>query len=61
MIEGMIGRIAKEMGTKPFVIATGGLAELFAGGTDVFDETDADLTLRGLVHIHQINRAANAA
>lgn len=52
LIEGTLQRIAKEMGGKPYVIGTGGLASLFATGTDVIDTLDLDLTLKGLVHIH---------
>ena len=38
------------------VIATGGLAPLFAQGTDIFDSVDDDLTMHGLVLIHRHNR-----
>ena len=54
LIEGTIKRIIEELGTKPFVIATGGLAPLFDQGTDIFDSTDQDLIMRGLVHIHKV-------
>lgn len=54
LIEGTIQRIADEMGVKPFVIATGGLAPLFEKGTDIFDIIDQDLIMRGLVHIHKV-------
>jgi len=37
------------------VIATGGIAPLFDEVTDVFDEIDPDLTLRGLVRIYEQN------
>ena len=53
MVEGMIERIANEMGEKPFVIATGGLSPMFAGGTDKIEQIDRDLTLKGLIAIHQ--------
>lgn len=53
LIEGTLHRIAAEMGgTKPYVIATGGLAPLFIQGTEMIDTNDTDLTLKGLVHIH---------
>ena len=52
MIEGLVGRMAKELGEEPFVIATGGLASLFAGSVDCIDKTDDDLTLRGLLYIY---------
>ena len=54
MVEGVIRRIANEMGQKPFVVATGGLASLFEGGTDIFDATDQDLIMKGLVHMHKV-------
>lgn len=53
LIEGMIARIGAELGTKPYVIGTGGLSPLFAEGTDAIDCIDADLTLKGLLAIHQ--------
>ena len=58
LIEGIVARIRSEYGAdRPFtVIATGGLAPLFAGGTDVIDATDPELTLRGLVLVHRLNR-----
>ena len=49
------------MATAPFVIATGGLSVLFAGGTDRINVIDEELTLRGLVAIHQHNQKAKAA
>jgi type III pantothenate kinase len=53
LIEGTIQRIADEMGVKPFVIATGGLAPLFDKGTDMIKQVDQDLTMKGLVQIHK--------
>jgi pantothenate kinase type III len=37
-------------------IATGGLAALFASGTELFDHVDPDLTMFGLVEIYGDNR-----
>lgn len=49
LIEGLVARIKAEMGGGPIkVIATGGLAPLFADSTKVFDAVDADLNFRGL-------------
>ncbi|MGZ9108348.1 MAG: type III pantothenate kinase [Micavibrio sp.] len=53
LIEGMVQRISTELGQKPFVLATGGLAGLFAGDTDCIDKIDSDLTLRGLLYLHR--------
>ncbi len=55
-VEGMIARISKEMGVKPFVIATGGLSSLFADGTDSIDLHDEDLTMKGLIATHDLLR-----
>lgn len=61
MTEGVIERIAREMQAKPFVLATGGLSGLFARDTDIFDQIDEELTLRGLVAIHKQKRNVKAA
>ena len=60
LIEGIVARIKAEYADGgPFtVIATGGLAPLFAEGTEVIDATDPELTLRGIVLVAQRNRAA---
>ena len=56
LVDGMIDRIGAEIGEKPRVIATGGLAELFGGGSDRIGEIDPLLTLRGLRLIDERNR-----
>lgn len=56
MIEGIIARMEGELGAKPTVIATGGLAPIFADGTDIIDHVDHDLTLEGLRVIHTQNK-----
>lgn len=38
------------------VIATGGLASLFAQGTELFDAIEDDLTMHGLVLINAYNK-----
>lgn len=53
LVEGMVARIAAELGEKPFVLATGGLAPLFAADTDCFDKIDDDLTLRGIYYLYR--------
>ncbi len=47
-----------ERGAAMGVVATGGLAPLFAGATDAIDRVDPDLTLWGLrlIHRHNTNR-----
>jgi len=56
LVDGMIDRIAAEIAAKPRVIATGGLAELFGGGSERIDEIDPLLTLKGLRLIDERNR-----
>jgi type III pantothenate kinase len=60
MIEGMITRMTEELGDKPKVIATGGLAPIFIDGTNVIEAVEADLTLEGLKLIHERNAARDA-
>lgn len=48
LVEGVVKKISEEMTISPKVIATGGLAPLFAEGTTLFDEVVPDLTLDGL-------------
>lgn len=56
LVDGMIDRIVAETGGKPRVLATGGLAELFGGGSQRIDEIDPLLTLKGLRLIDERNR-----
>jgi type III pantothenate kinase len=55
LIDGLVGRIREEFGKPMTVVATGGLAPLFAKGTEVIEHTDPDLTIRGLLEIHRRN------
>jgi type III pantothenate kinase len=55
LIEGLVSRIKAERGGEMTVVATGGLAPLFAKATPVIQHIDPDLTLRGLLLIHQRN------
>jgi len=48
LVDGMVTRMKKEMGTTPRVIATGGLARLIAELTDSIEIVDNMLTLEGL-------------
>lgn len=52
MIEGIVSRIKVERGESMKVIATGGLAPLYAEATNMIDLVDGDLTIRGLELIH---------
>ncbi|MDI9409589.1 MAG: type III pantothenate kinase [Candidatus Pacebacteria bacterium] len=55
LIEGLISRIRREQNEQLPVVATGGLAPLFAKATE-FDYIDTNLTLFGLYEIYKINR-----
>ena len=59
LIEGTIARIREELGASAGVIATGGLATLFADCCPVLDRVVSDLTLRGLLLIHRRNVVAD--
>ncbi|RAU21291.1 pantothenate kinase [Paramagnetospirillum kuznetsovii] len=61
LIEGLVTRIKEEFGSDMYVVATGGLAPLFADATKAINALDADLTLRGLLEIHRRNRGPAAA
>ncbi len=56
LVDGVIDRIAREVGGRPRVIATGGLAALFEGDSERIEEVDPLLTLTGLLLIHERNR-----
>jgi type III pantothenate kinase len=56
MIEGIVARIRTEFGAEMKVIATGGLAGLFAGATDIIEHVDRDLTMAGLVELYYADR-----
>jgi type III pantothenate kinase len=58
MIEGLVARVRKEYGEPLRVIATGGLAPLFAEATEAIETFDRELTLRGLLLIYRMNRPA---
>ena len=54
-VEGMVGRMVKELGGSARVVATGGQAGLVAGLTHVIENTDPLLTLEGLRLIYLQN------
>jgi type III pantothenate kinase len=57
LIEGLLARIETEYGEKLKAIATGGLAPLFAEGTQALTTIDPDLTLDGLRLLSLRNKA----
>jgi type III pantothenate kinase len=56
LIEGTVARIKAEFGAPMKVVATGGLAGLFAGATEAIEHVDRDLTMAGLVELFYANR-----
>ncbi|MBK8440970.1 MAG: type III pantothenate kinase [Rhodobacter sp.] len=56
LVEGIVREIRRER-TRPMkVISTGGLASLFAQGTELFHSIEDDLTMQGLVLINDFNK-----
>lgn len=55
LIEGLVARMRKELGSTAKVIATGGLADIIASETGVVDAVELDLTLVGLRLIYELN------
>ncbi|MGK5511094.1 type III pantothenate kinase [Brevibacillus formosus] len=56
-VEGIVRRIMDEYGTRPTVVATGGLATLFANETSCIHVVDQNLTLKGLRLIYERNQS----
>lgn len=56
LVDGLVGRIKKELSAESKVIATGGLAELVAAETKSIDEVRPALTLEGLRILYELNR-----
>ncbi len=55
LIDSIVEKMQKEIGAKATVIATGGLSQLIAEGSETIDETDEFLTLEGLQLIYSWN------
>ena len=56
LVEGIVREVRRERDRAMKVIATGGLASLFAQGTELFHSIEDDLTMHGLVLIHDYNK-----
>ena len=54
-VDGMVRRIAAELGDRPVVIATGGLSHLMFGVCETLDHHEPDLTLVGLRLVFEKN------
>lgn len=52
LVEGIVNRIKAERGETMKVIATGGLAPLYAEAVKEIDSVNADLTIKGLMLLH---------
>ncbi len=57
LIEGIVGRMKKEIGENARIIGTGGYADIIAKETDVIEVVNQDLTLQGLRMIYDMNRS----
>lgn len=55
LIEGLVARMKAEIGGAATVLATGGLASLFGRHTSAIDHIDQDLTVDGLILLHERN------
>lgn len=55
LVEGIVARMREEMGGRPKVVATGGLAQLVLGDSTVVDHLDPLLTLNGLRILYERN------
>ncbi len=53
MVDGMVERFAKEMGTKPFVVATGGISGIIVPQCKCEVVHDATLILAGLYYMYK--------
>lgn len=56
LIDGIVKRMKEEVKTDPHVIATGGPAKLFFKESEIIDEVDEFLTLRGLKILYDRNK-----
>ena len=61
LIEGIVREVRKERDRPMKVIATGGLASLFAQDTELFDSVEDDLTMHGLMLIDRYNKELETA
>ncbi len=55
LVEGILTRIKAEYGAKMLVIATGGLASLYAKACPTIEKTEQDLTIYGLKELYEMN------
>jgi type III pantothenate kinase len=60
LVDGILRRMIEELGRRPRVVATGGLAPLIATASEFIDEVDLTLTLDGLRLVYERVRGASA-
>jgi type III pantothenate kinase len=56
LVDGVLEQMIAEMGSRPRVIATGGLAPLIATASKFIEEVDSNLTIEGLRLVYERNR-----
>jgi type III pantothenate kinase len=61
LVEGLLGRMLRELGQEATVVATGGLAPLIAPEVQRIDHLDPDLTLDGIRRVWELNAGGGAA
>ncbi len=55
LVDGILTRMFEELGTRPKVIATVGLARVISAESKLVDEVDEDLTMDGLLILYERN------
>lgn len=60
LVDGILRRMIEELGARPRVVATGGLAPLIATASDFIEVVDKTLTLDGLRLVYERSRRAEA-
>ncbi len=56
LVDGLLSRMFDELGSRPKVVATGGLARVISAHTKLVDEIEDDLTMEGLQILYKRNR-----
>src|SRR5829696_8234291 len=59
LVDGVLEQMITELGTRPRMIATGGLAPLIATASKFIEEVDSNLTLEGLRLIYERNKLSH--